>query len=288
MRRLFLIGGVIAAALVIVAGGLYFLGGRNGGGGHGFFARLANGFTSVTQTIRPAGTIQGPEFAFTRLDIDTTKPQAEACLAFTRTLDVSGKTHYEDYLAIDPQTRIVVRALDQRLCISGLSFNQTYTVTLKTGFPDASGVKLAEAETVPVELRDKPALVRFGGGIILPRDNADGVPVTTVNVAKLKLKVIRVGDRLLSQIESGVVDETTLYSYDQTQLENSQGAVVWSGTMDVANVKNDFVVTLFPIRQILKDKKPELMCWWRATPPQRRTTAIRAAATIPRNARRNG
>ncbi len=256
MRRLFLIGGVIAAALVIVAGGLYFLGGRNGGGGHGFFARLANGFTSVTQTIRPAGTIQGPEFAFTRLDIDTTKPQAEACLAFTRTLDVSGKTHYEDYLAIDPQTRIVVRALDQRLCISGLSFNQTYTVTLKTGFPDASGVKLAEAETVPVELRDKPALVRFGGGIILPRDNADGVPVTTVNVAKLKLKVIRVGDRLLSQIESGVVDETTLYSYDQTQLENSQGAVVWSGTMDVANVKNDSVVTLFPIRQILKDKKP--------------------------------
>jgi uncharacterized protein YfaS (alpha-2-macroglobulin family) len=129
-------------------------------------------------------------------------------------------------------------------------------MTLKTGFPDAAGDKLVEEETVPVELRDKPALVRFSGGIVLPRDNADGVPVTTINIDKLKLEVIKVGDRLLSQIESGVVDQTTLYSWDKTQIENNQGAVIWTGTMDVANVKNDSVVTLVPIRDILKDKKP--------------------------------
>ena len=255
IRRVFLIGGAIAAVLVIVAGGLYFLGGSNGGGG-GFFQRIASGFATVTGAVHKEIAGQHGEFVFTRLDIDTTKPQAEACLAFSQTLDVSGKTHYEDYLSIDPQTRIVVRPVEQRLCISGLSFNQTYNVTLRVGLPAASGAKLTEAETVPVELRDKPALVRFTGGIILPRDNAEGVPVTTINVNKLKLKVVRVGDRLLSQIENGVVDETSLYSYDQTQLENSQGTAVWSGTMDVANVKNDTVVTLIPIRQILKNKQP--------------------------------
>ena len=253
IRRVFLIGGAIAAVLVIVLGGLYFLGERKGGSG-GFFDRIASGFQTVTGAAHTELGMPTGELAFTRLDIDTTKPQAEACLAFNQALDVSGKTHYEDYLAIDPKTRIVVRAIDQRLCISGLSFNQTYTVTLKAGLPSASGAKLTEAETVPVELRDKPALVRFSGGIILPRDNAEGVPVTTVNIDKLKIKVIRVGDRLLSQIESGVVDQTTLYSYDQTQLENSQGSVVFSGTMDVANIKNDSVVTLIPIRDILKNK----------------------------------
>jgi alpha-2-macroglobulin len=255
-RRVFLIGGAIAAVLIIAAGGLYYLGGRHGGEG-GFFARIASGIESVTGAS-PGGTTaaNSGEFAFTRLDIDTSKPQAEACLAFNQPLDVSGKTHYEDYLAIDPATRIVVHAVEQRLCISGLNFNQTYNVTLKTGLPAANGIKLTEAETVPVELRDKPALVRFGGGIILPRDNADGVPVTTVNIDKLKIKVIHVGDRLLSQIESGVVDETTLYSYDQTQLETTQGAVAWSGTMDVADVKNESVVTLIPIREILKNKQP--------------------------------
>ena len=107
-----------------------------------------------------------------------------------------------------------------------------------------------------MELRDKPSLVRFAGGVILPRDNAEGVPVTTVNIAKLRLKVIRVGDRLLSQIESGTVDQTTLYSWKDSDLENSQGTLVWSGSMDVANVKNDSVVTLVPIRDILKGKPP--------------------------------
>ncbi|MGD0867050.1 MAG: alpha-2-macroglobulin [Rhizomicrobium sp.] len=256
-RRLFLIGGAVAAVLIVVIGTLYYLGGRNGGGTAGsFLERLAKGVTSVTQPATPAEMAASPEFAFHRLDIDTSQAQAQACLVFTRQLDITGKTHYEDYLTVDPKTRIVVRPLDTRLCIGGLDFNQTYNVTLKTGLPDSAGDKLVQEETVPVELRDKPALVRFSGGIVLPRDNADGVPVTTVNIDKLKLEVIKVGDRLLSQIESGVVDQTTLYTWDKTQIENNQGAVIWKGTMDVANVKNDSVVTLIPIRDILKDKKP--------------------------------
>lgn len=254
-RRVFLVGGAVLAALIVVLGGLYLLGAQKGEHG-GILARIAGGIASITGTTHNNEIVPGRELAFTRLDIDTTKPQAEACLGFTAPLDVTGKTHYEDYLAIDPKTRIVVRPVDNRLCISGLSFNQTYQVTLKVGLPDAAGDKLTEEETVPVELRDKPALVRFSGGIILPRDNADGVPVTTVNVDKLKLEIIRVGDRLLSQIETGVVDETSLYSYDQSQLEDSQGSVVWKGTMDVADIKNDSVVTLIPIRDILKGKPP--------------------------------
>jgi len=258
IRRLFLIGAGIVGAFILVLGTLYYMGGKGPAGapGGGFFARLASGVSSVTHVMTPAEMASAPEFAFHRLEIDTTKAQPEACLVFTRDLDVSGKTHYEDYLSVDPATKMVVRPLDARLCIAGFSFNQVYNLTLKPGLPDAAGEKLADSETVPVTLADKPSLVRFSGGIVLPRDNADGLPITTVNIDKLKLKLIRVGDRLLSQIESGTVDETTLYSYDETQLETNQGAVVWTGTMDVANVKNDSVVTLVPIRDMLKDEKP--------------------------------
>jgi uncharacterized protein YfaS (alpha-2-macroglobulin family) len=258
IRRLFIIGGAVVFVLFAVVGVLYYMGGNNPNGvSGGFFSRIAGGVTSLTQnTMSPEQMASAPEFAFHRLEVDTTKAQAEACLVFTRTLDVSGRTHYEDYLTVDPATRIVVHPIDARLCIAGFDFNKTYNVTLKTGLPDAAGEKLNQPETVPVELADKPALVRFNGGIILPRDNADGVPVTTVNIDKLKLKIVRVGDRLLSQIESGTVDETTLESYDETQLETNQGAVVWKGTMDVANVKNDSVVTLIPIRDILNGKPP--------------------------------
>jgi uncharacterized protein YfaS (alpha-2-macroglobulin family) len=257
IRRTVLIGAAIVGVFILVLGTFYYMGGKHAGPTSGFFSRIAGGMSVVTGgSPAPEEAALGPYFAFHRLEIDTSQAQPQACLVFTRTLDVSGRTHYEDYVSIDPQTRIVVRPLDTRLCIAGLSFNATYTVTLKKGFPDGAGEKLAEDETVPVELRDKPSLVRFAGGIILPRDNADGVPVTTINIDRLKLKIVRVGDRLLSQIESGTVDETSLYSYDEQQLEQSQGSLVWTGTMDVANVKNDSVVTLVPIRDILNGKPP--------------------------------
>ncbi|MDE2133460.1 MAG: alpha-2-macroglobulin family protein [Alphaproteobacteria bacterium] len=254
-RHWILIGGGVGLVVVVaVVVALYVLGGRGTGGG--FFDRLAGGFTNVTSGLQPTAAEATAEFAFHRLDIDTSKPQAAACLVFTRDLDASGRTHYDDYFAIDPSVRVAVHIVGPRLCLSGLDFDKTYNVTLKAGFPSASGDKLIESETVPVELRDKPSIVQFNGGIILPRENAQGVPITTVNITKLRLKLIRVGDRLLSQIESGTVDETTLYSWDSQQIENNQGSLIWSGTMDVNNIKNDSVVTLIPIHDILKNRKP--------------------------------
>ncbi len=260
-RRILIIGGTAIVVLALLGGALYLLGGNSppvspaAPQQSGIIARIQRGISTATGTGSPQPP-EAAEFAFHRLEIDTSKPQAEACLVFTRKLDDSGQTHYEDYLSISPQTTIVTRAFDDRLCIAGLDFNRTYQVSLKPGLPAATGEKLAAGETVPVELRDKPALVRFSGGIILPRDNEDGVPVTTINIDKLNLKVIRVGDRLLSQIEAGLVDRTTLYSWDEDQLEKNQGHVVWSGSMDVANVRNTSVVTLIPIKTILKASNP--------------------------------
>jgi alpha-2-macroglobulin len=257
-RRFLIIGGSVLAVVVAALVGLYVLGGRgpNGQANGNIFTRLAAGLSSITTGVTPVQVAQGGDFVFRRMEVDTTKAQAEACLVFTRDLDASGKTRYEDYISIDPTTRTATHVVDSRLCISGLDFNTTYNVKLKAGLPDAAGDKLIEDETVPVELRDKPSVVRFSGGIILPRDNADGVPVTTVNIPKLRLKLIRVGDRLLSQIESGVVDQTTLYGWNDSDLQNSQGKLIWEGTMDINVVKNDSVVTMIPINQILKDKKP--------------------------------
>ena len=225
-RLLWIVGGGFGALILVALVAIYLLGGRGAGENAGVLARLQNGISAVTGGPSLAPIRESGPFAFRRLEIDVSKPQAEACLVFTRTLDASGRTHYQDYLAIDPQVHVAARVVDARLCLAGLDFNKTYSVTLKTGLPSAGSDTLIAEETVPVELRDKPSLVRFTGGIILPRDNSAGVPVTTVNIAKLSLKIIRVGDRLLSQIETGTVDRTTLYSWNANQLENNQGTLV--------------------------------------------------------------
>src|SRR5271154_6387410 len=105
IRRLFLIGAGVGGAFILVLRTLYHLGGKspNGPSG-GFFARLASGVSSVSHVMTPAEMASAPEFAFHRLEVDTSKSQPEACLVFTRDLDISGHTHYEDYLSVDPAT----------------------------------------------------------------------------------------------------------------------------------------------------------------------------------------
>jgi alpha-2-macroglobulin len=252
-------GGALFAVVLAVAVSLYLLGGKSSTGesNGGVFTRIAGGLDVVSSgfSLSPPAAEAEAEFAFHRVDIDTSKAEPVACLVFTRALDASGQTKYKDYLALDPAVPFALSVVDQRLCLAGLDFSKTYNVTLKAGLPSAAGDKLIESETIPFELRDKPSIVQFGGGIILPRRNLQGVPLTTVNVAKVKLKLIRVGDRLLSQIESGTVDETTLYSWSAHEIENNQGSLVWQGTMDVRNIKNDTVVTLIPIDSVLKNRK---------------------------------
>jgi hypothetical protein len=201
------------------------------------------------------GTRNLANFAFQRLAIDTSGDRPEACLVFSRELDPSGNTKYADYLKIDPETAYSVRVNGASLCLGGLQYGSKYTVTIRAGLPSADGGKTGFDETVPVELTDRPAGVSFSGGIILPRESEGKVPVTTVNVSKLEIRVLRVGDRLLSQLSQGLVDESALYSYDAQNIEDQMGAVVWKGTMAVEGAKNGTVTTLIPMRTAIKDKK---------------------------------
>src|SRR3569833_2838934 len=125
LRPLLIAGGALALLLAIAAGGTIWLHNRTTTG-TGFLAELTRGVQSVTRGAS-AVTPANAEFAFRRLEIDTSKPQAEACLVFTHPLDATGKTHYEDYVTLDPATKVAARVVDARLCLAGLAFDKTYT-----------------------------------------------------------------------------------------------------------------------------------------------------------------
>jgi uncharacterized protein YfaS (alpha-2-macroglobulin family) len=274
MKRL----GFVLAVIAALAGG-YFIGGKYGmTGGSNPPAQSASVPAAGSETPtaatpeaakpeagkpvepvkarEPYVAPEAVEFAFRRLEIDTSKDQPEACLVFTREMKTDGSVRYEDYLAFDPVAQIAVRATADRLCVAGLSYAETYTVTLRAGLPSAKDEKLAQDEQIRVELKDQPASVAFGSGFILPRESAEGVPITTVNVDTVMLKVVRVGDRLLSQLQGYVLDQRELYDYDAGQYANEQGAPVWTGEMSIANLKNQAVTTTFAIGDALPAMKP--------------------------------
>lgn len=262
--------GAVAAGVVALAAGVYvardyvpFLGDifgtsatttTTGATGTSTAGNDTSGANRVT--VPPVADTDLPDFAFRRLETETGQETPEACLVFTRNLVADGSVRYEDYLRFEPQADMALRVSDNRLCIQGLAFNDEYALEIREGLPAANGEKLALTETIPVALRDRPSSVAFGEGFILPRNNAGGVPITTVNVDKLNIRVVRVGERMLARLYTYVLDQREVYSYETNGYEQDEGSLVWEGQMMVAGNRNMAVRTAFPVADVIKDQPP--------------------------------
>ncbi len=107
---------------------------------------------------------------FRRLEVDTSKIEAEACLVFTAHSVEAGKTKYGDYLKFDPETQMDIR-VRQIAFASGVSTLVKLSADAPRRPDCGLGRRLSEAETLPVELEDRPPIVVFEGGFVLPREN---------------------------------------------------------------------------------------------------------------------
>ena len=217
-------------------------------------------------------------FRYSRLSLDNSSAEAEACLYFNRPL-AADNVKYADYLRITPEVKSAIRVVDDKLCIGGLAYGQDYAVTLLAGLPSASGGKLEDERKVSLALGPRPAAITLPGkGFILPRGIAAGLPITTVNVGRLGISVYRVNERGLDQFAGGrsyystfPSAEPVTSSWDLRQwLSGDNGKRIWRGTMAVKNVQNQPITTAFPIRDTIKDWKPGayfVVVWNSAKPP---------------------
>src|SRR5882757_11195996 len=85
-------------------------------------------------------------FAYRRVAIDSSRPEAEASLSFNKPL-ATGDVKYADYVRITPEVKSALRVVDDRLCIGGLTYGQDYTVRMLVGFPGSNGAKLNDEMT---------------------------------------------------------------------------------------------------------------------------------------------
>ncbi|MBM3621837.1 MAG: alpha-2-macroglobulin family protein [Alphaproteobacteria bacterium] len=175
---------------------------------------------------------------------------------------------YADFVAIEPETKAAITITRERLCIGGLSYGVDYTVTVKAGLPAANGNKILAEDKVDVAFGERPPVVSFAGkGHILPRQSTAGLPVTTVNVSKVNIALYRVGERLLPRLSKSAFSESSddeesngdrkvMTPWNLRTFRESQGALMWTGSMEVRNVQNTAVTTAIPIREMVKDWKP--------------------------------
>ncbi len=200
------------------------------------------------------------DFVFDRLILETNDATPRACVQFTRDLDASGKTNYADYVRMTPAMKPAVTVAGSSLCLAGLEFDKEYKARIRAGAPAKSGEKLKRPVEVTIAFGDKPAFVGFvGDGVILPRLEADGVGIETVNVEKINVSVYRVSDRSLArksiaQGESGAEGDY-FYVYDEESGEDV-GVKVFDKDIDVKKVENETVTTVFALGAALPSLSP--------------------------------
>lgn len=197
-------------------------------------------------------------FAVWRSRIDTSGPAPLACIELSRPLDP--ERAYGDFVLVspDPGMKPAVVVKGTELCVAGLGYADR-TITLLKGLPARNGETLAENAETPFTFGERPPYVGFaGGGVILPREDADGVGIETVNVSRLSIEVWRVVDRNLVRKSIGAPEPTGEGEYAGdygSDAAGDDGRLMWKGEVKVRGDPGQRVTTVFPLGAVLKEMK---------------------------------
>ncbi len=211
-------------------------------------------------SARRAGEQRPADFAVWTTRVETAGAEPLACIRMSRPLNP--ERSYSDFVQVMPDpghpAAVTVKAPDE-LCVAGGGFFG-HRITLLKGLPGRNGDVLAANADVDFEFGEKPPYVGFQGeGVILPREEADGVGIETVNVSKLAVEVWRVPDRNLVRKSISKTEPTGEGEYAEDYGDTSpddEGRKVWTGEVPVKGQTGVRAVTVFPLGAVLKEMKP--------------------------------
>ncbi len=206
----------------------------------------------------PARAAGSGEFEFVRYTIDVTKDLPRACLAFSSSLNPA--TDYRPFVDMGDGPQIALSVEGSSLCLGGLKFGDDRSIKIRSGLPATDGRTLPFDEDVAISFGDRPSYVGFkGDGVILPRIDADGLALETVNVDKVKVTISRITDRALAfkTITQGYSHSQGGWGYmDYGSDVGDVAEQLWTGEIDTPGSANSSKTTVFPIAKAIPRLQP--------------------------------
>jgi uncharacterized protein YfaS (alpha-2-macroglobulin family) len=196
-------------------------------------------------------------FRVTKIEVEAESEWGRACLRFNEAITTKGEISYGSFVRSDPPLDGIVTARGDTLCLDGMKHGGIYNVEILAGLPAVTGERLREIFTARVVLPDRRPQLRFSGaGYVLPRQGTSGLPLTTVNVDKVKLRLLRVNERnLVPSIDAERLN-MSFSSFDVDEIINRTGSLVWEGEMAIAGERNRPIATAIPLKEMVHEKGP--------------------------------
>jgi alpha-2-macroglobulin len=244
---------ILVSALNVLAKGVELRG--NG--------RLAISVLRLAQSIQPRLETQEAldrvislyGFRLAEHTINNNAAAPRVCVAFSEDLVPAG-VDYGDYVRL-PSSGLVVESDATQICVSGVKHGERYNFTFRAGLPAKSGEVLTKSVDLNVYIKDRDPSARFvGRAYVLPKGEAAAIPIVTVNLSKVDLKIYKVDERNLVQSVQDRLFGNPLAVWEEEDIANSVGAEVWSGTGIVAREVNQDVTTALPVGDAIKNFEP--------------------------------
>ncbi|MBL8587259.1 MAG: alpha-2-macroglobulin family protein [Methylobacteriaceae bacterium] len=185
-------------------------------------------------------------FRILTYNVDSDAASPRVCFQFSESL--ARKADFAPYVSVAGTANAAISVEDQQLCVEGLKHGERYAMVVRQGLPSSVGESLLKSADYDVYVRDRSPQVRFTGkNYVLPRVGQEGIPILSVNTAKVAIDILRIGDRSIAPTVRGEDFLKQLSSYRAAEIARNEGVKVWSGTLDVRPEQNRDVVTAFPI-----------------------------------------
>jgi alpha-2-macroglobulin len=196
-------------------------------------------------------------FRVTKVEVQAEAEAGRACLRFNEKIGSKGDISYDTYVRSEPKLDGIVTARGDTLCLDGMRHGSVYNVEVLKGLPAATGERLRETFTTRVVVPDRKPQVRFSGtGYVLPKVGTSGLPLTTVNVDKVKLRLLKVNERNLVPSIDAERLTMSFSSYEVDEVISHTGSLLWEGEMAIAGERNRPVATAIPLKDMLREKGP--------------------------------
>ena len=196
-------------------------------------------------------------FRVTKVEVQAEGEWGRACLRFNEMVEHKGDVSYGSFVRSQPPFDGIVTARGDTMCVDGMKHGGTYDVEILAGLPTAAGERLRETFKTRVVIPDRKPQLRFSGtGYVLPKQGTSGLPLTTVNLDKVKLRLLRVNERNLVPSIDAERLTMTFSSYEVDEIINRTGSLVWEGEMAIAGERNRPVTTAIPLKDMLHKKGP--------------------------------
>ncbi|RBI83122.1 alpha-2-macroglobulin family protein [Rhodosalinus halophilus] len=204
-------------------------------------------------------------FRILETEVESDQARPRLCARFSEPLVPAG-VDYATYVRL-PVSGLVVEADGRDICLDGVAHGERYTVTFRAGLPAQSGETLASDTEITLYVRDRQPTVRFPGrAYILPRAEASGIPVETVNLDTVDLTLRRVSDRnLLRAMQEGFFARP-LDPWQEQRFGGEVAEEVWTGTARVQNELNREMVTRLPMTEVIAGQPPGIYALTAAIP----------------------